>query len=200
MHNEGWEYQLPHETVPANDNEPVPVEWPDVVAFTGTAGAGKSTAADYLVERGYTRVKFAGPLKAMCRAIGLTHEQIEGDAKETPSELLCGKSPRQFMQLIGTDFGRNLIGEDLWINLWRNAANDVLVTGGRVVSDDCRFPNEVAAVASLDGVVIGVAGRGGITGSHASEKQAIRTDWTIANVGSKRELATGVAAAMAALS
>ena len=147
---------------PANDNN-----MPPVVALTGQAGAGKSTAARYLVERhGYTLVKFAAPLKNMMRALGLNDNQIEGDEKELPCALLCGKTPRHAMQALGTEFGRHCIGENFWVDLWMHQANQ----HDRVVVDDCRFPNEAAAVRRMGGDIYQIAGRGGIAGHHESER------------------------------
>ncbi|RUM99053.1 deoxynucleotide monophosphate kinase [Pseudaminobacter arsenicus] len=159
----------------ANDN------LPRVVAFTGVAGSGKSTAADYLTSKGYTRIKFAGPLKAMCRAVGLSDEHIEGDLKERPLDWLQGKSPRQFMQRLGTEFGRDCIGPHFWVGLWERAALEVLDEGGRVVCDDCRFANEADAVRKLGGVVVRLAGRGGLAGGHASESVDWEADAMIGN-------------------
>lgn len=172
---------------PANDN------LPRVVALTGPAGSGKSTAADYLIrQHGYERVKFAGPLKAMATAVGLSHEQIEGHLKETPSTLLCGKTPRNFMQLLGTQFGRHLINEGFWVNLFEHAAGDILDSGRRVVVDDCRFPNEAEAVRDLGGVIIKLVGRGGIAGDHASEAGCGSWDATVENDGCVTDLYAGV--------
>lgn len=167
-----------HAPKPANDN------YPRIVAFTGLAGSGKSTATKYLVERhGYTLVKFAGPLKDMMRAIGLGEEQIEGDLKETPSRLLQGKTPRHAMQTLGTQWGRECIGEDFWIFLWEHSALQNTDKGNRVVVDDCRFPNEAEAIRKLGGVVIKLEGRGGISGSHASEAGCGAHDAIVDNDG-----------------
>lgn len=54
-----------------------------------------------------------------------------------------GATPRSLMQMIGTDWGRRMIREDLWIDLWRREIN-ALPEGVPVVIDDCRFPNEYA--------------------------------------------------------
>ena len=158
----------------------------------GVAGAGKSTVSAHLMQqRGYTLVKFAAPLKAMCRAVGLTDDHIEGHLKEQPCDLLQGKSPRQFMQLLGTEFGRDTIGATFWTDLWMRKAREVLDTGGLVVVDDCRFPNEAACVRRLGGEIIRLSGRGGIAGGHASEAQnffvddVIENDGTIANLTAK---------------
>lgn len=167
----------------ANDN------LPRVVALTGAAGSGKSTAADYLIrQHGYERVKFAGPLKDMCRAIGLTEDHIEGRLKEVPSDMLCGKTPRHLMQALGTELGRNMIGEDFWIRLWLHR----VAGAGRVVVDDLRFPNEAAAVRSLGGVIIKLEGRGGIAGTHASEAGCGTHDAVVVNDGGMVDLYAGV--------
>lgn len=103
---------------------------------------------------GYTPLKFAGPLKEMLRALGLSQTQIEGNQKEAPTDILCGKTPRQAMQTLGTEWGRNMIGGDLWVNAWTNRVASILRNGGRVVVDDCRFPNELDAVLALGGVAV----------------------------------------------
>ena len=160
-----------------------------LVAFTGAAGAGKSTATRHLVERyGYTLVKFAGPLKDMMRAIGLTEDEIEGGMKEAPSSTLLGKTPRHGMQTLGTEWGRNCIGEDLWISLWRRRVEAVFASGGRVVVDDCRFPNEADVIRKFGGSIYLLAGRGGIAGNHASEQGCRDMDVIIFNQGSVEDL------------
>lgn len=157
---------------------------PPVIALTGLAGSGKSTASKYLVEKhGYQLVKFAGPLKDMCRAVGMTEDEIEGSYKEVPLSYLCGKSPRQFMQLLGTQFGRDCIGKNFWTGLWIRAVGRILADGGRVVVDDCRFPNEADEVRKLGGVVWKLVGRGGIAGAHESEAGCGRPDMDIHNTG-----------------
>lgn len=127
---------------------------PQIIALVGNAGAGKSTVAEYLMrEHGYVLIKFAGPLKAMLRAIGLDDEEIEGSRKEQPCDLLCGKTPRHAMVTLGTEWGRDLIGENFWAGLWQEEAAMNLNSGRVVVVDDCRFPNELAAVKEMGGIV-----------------------------------------------
>lgn len=156
-----------------------------VIAFSGLAGSGKSTAANHLVTaRGFARVRFAGPLKAMMAALGLTHAQIDGDKKESPCELLGGKTPRHAMQTLGTEWGRDLIASDLWIRAWQ-AAVDRLPADQPVVVDDCRFPNEAEAVRAAGGVIVRIIrpGAGSAAAGHASEGQALPFAATIANDG-----------------
>ena len=162
---------------------------PRVIGISGPAGSGKSTAADLLIERhGYVRVKFAAPLKAMCRAVGMSEEQIEGSLKEVPSRLLQGRTPRYVMQTLGTEWGRKTIGENLWIDLWTDSVSACLDQGGRVVCDDVRFANEALAVLKLGGAIYRLQGRGGIPGAHESERGDFMAQRIIANDGSQDEL------------
>lgn len=160
-----------------------------IVAFTGLAGAGKSTAAMHLAKsRGFERVRFAGPLKAMMAALGCTTAEIDGDRKEMPCELLGGKTPRWAMQTLGTEWGRQLIGDDLWIRAWQ-AAVDRLPAGVPVVVDDCRFPNEAAAVCAAGGIIVRIDRPGAGTASvHESEQHQIDAARILHNTLDERSL------------
>lgn len=163
---------------------------PRLVALCGPAGCGKSTCAEYLLrEWGYRVLKFASPLKEMLRGLGLNDEHLEGGLKERPCDLLAGRSPRHAMQTLGTEWGRMLMGTDFWADMWSQAASQVLKEGGKVVVDDCRFPNEMEAIRKLNGLSIGIL-REGLepVAEHISEKHRIPTDTTILNNKGKRHL------------
>lgn len=168
---------------------------PMILALAGAAGSGKSTAAAYLEERhGFTRVRFAGPLKAMLRAFlaeagtpaSEIERMIEGDRKQAPAPELAGRTPRYAMQTLGTEYGRELIHPDLWTMAWAAGARAALDRGASgVVVEDCRFPNEVEAVRALGGTVVRIVRPDGALclDPHPSEAQALIVDATIANVG-----------------
>jgi hypothetical protein len=161
---------------------------PKVVGLVGSAGSGKSTAAAMLVKQGYGLCPFAKPLKDMLRVIGLEEDEINGRHKESPHPFLCGKSPRQAMQLLGTEWGREMIGEDFWVIAWAGMAS-----GRRVVADDVRFPNEAEAIRRRDGIIIRIVrpGRQGTAHTeHMSERALLgfECDATIVNDGSIPEL------------
>lgn len=151
-----------------------------IIGFCGAIGAGKSTAARYLERHyDYVRIGFAKPLKDMCRAFGLTDEQLYGSAKEIPDhELCCGKTPRQLMQWLGHQWGRELVGPDVWVNAWRRQA----VKHPNVVADDVRYPNEVAAIHELGGKVVRLLRAADLSlSSHESETQMPAYDFIIDN-------------------
>jgi hypothetical protein len=148
---------------------------PRIVGLIGRKGAGKDTAADALMVKGYENIKFAGALKDMLRTLlfyqGLEYETIErmveGDLKEVPTDYLSGQTPRWAMQSLGTQWGRELIAEDVWVN----SAIKRAVGGGEVVITDVRFPNEKEAIEKVGGVVIGITADWiePVEGEHESE-------------------------------
>lgn len=161
----------------------------NIILLTGPAGSGKSAVARFLCSY-YGRfqlVKFAGPLKDMMRAVGLTDLEIEGNFKQEPCSDLCFKTPRYAMQTLGTEWGRNLIGADFWTNLWKRRVR-ALPPYADVVTDDCRFPNEAAAAREVGNPVVvrlqrdGAGAKGGVQG-HESE-QTLPWDYLVHNNGS----------------
>jgi phosphosulfolactate synthase (CoM biosynthesis protein A) len=131
-----------------------------IVGITGRKGAGKDTAADALVARfKLARVSFAAPLKEMLATLlantGMTPEDIHaavyGDAKEKPIPALANRSGRYAMQTLGTEWGRQCIAPDLWINI-AGAAIDNLAQGHAVVTD-VRFVNEAEMIVRRGGIL-----------------------------------------------
>lgn len=169
-----------------------------VVGLIGIAGSGKTLVARHLVEQhGFTRHRFAGPLKEMIKVgLGLTDEQLDGAGKNEPIPDCGGCTPRHLMQTLGTEWGRRMIHSDLWINRWRSIVR--ADPSPLIVVDDVRFPNEAAALRSVDGVLWRVYRPGLSTSSHASERaQAqIAEDVLINNATSIAEMIRSVDAVL----
>jgi len=154
-----------------------------VVGLTGAAGVGKSAfARDLIRNHGFRRLSLADPLKLMIRAVlaswgyntAAQDYWIEGDGKERPCPALAYRTPRLAMQLLGTEYGREGLDGDVWINhlVKRIEAN----SASRIVVDDVRFDNEAEAIITrLDGCNFVIVGKDGKRprrdpGDHASEK------------------------------
>lgn len=155
-----------------------------IIAFHGKLKSGKSTAAKLFIEKGYVRHFFAKTLKDMVRCLGLTEEHINGSLKEEPTDLLMGKSPRWAMQSIGTQWGRDLIHPDIWVNAFKNTMpKDV-----NIVCDDLRFPNEYSMIKSLGGMVVKIE-RPDLESksTHESEIHELPYDYLIENAGTIEE-------------
>lgn len=172
-----------------------------IIGITGLAGSGKSTIADTLAQDfGFVRVKMAGPLKSMLRAIGLADAEIEGELKNKPCPLLGGITPRHAMQTLGTEWGRKCINENLWVDLWSESTCSALELGDArgVVCDDVRFANEADAVRRIGGEIWGVSRDGVLPGTHSSETELaqIAPDVLIRNGGTLSDLHDTVFALM----
>jgi hypothetical protein len=168
---------------------------PKIIGITGLAGSGKSTIADILeYDFGFVRVKMAGPLKAMLRAIGMSDVHIEGELKHSEQPMLCGKTPRHAMQTLGTEWGRKCIGENFWTGLFTEAACDVIDNVGKVVCDDVRFANEADTIRRIGGMIWGVTRPGVASGKHESETgiAEIEPDHVIVNGGTIEDLQDAV--------
>ena len=53
------------------------------------------------------------------------------------------------MQTLGTEWGRECIGPEVWVDVWKSNVQKWLDGGLNVVVDDMRFPNEWDAVKAL---------------------------------------------------
>ena len=172
---------------------------PRLIALTGLAGSGKSTAAKTLLAQGdhWVLIKFADPLKNMMRALyhtcGLsdehTEDRIEGFLKEEPCPVLSRRSPRYAMQTLGTEWGRHFMDHNFWVTIWDHRVREALASGKNVVVDDCRFHNEAVCVEILGGKIIKVVGRESSDNSgHISEAGGVIAHASVRNDGTVEDL------------
>ena len=120
---------------------------PFVIGFMGYAGVGKTTAAKIFKLQHPMDVgvaSFATPLKEAVRELFLlSDDQLYGSEKELIDER-WGKSPRQILQIVGTDCLRNLI--DPKFHVKRMAAYLEQTEYPIVIVDDIRFDGEAELV------------------------------------------------------
>jgi hypothetical protein len=130
-----------------------------VIGLSGYAQAGKTTAANYIARQyGFERRHIAEPLRAMLavlmRANGLSDNQItrylEGDLKDGVVIPELGRTSRELQITLGTEWGRQHVGDDLWVNTWVRG----IKMGDKVMNDSVRFPNEETAIDALGGFTI----------------------------------------------
>lgn len=132
-----------------------------LIGLTGPAGSGKDTVADYLRDRhGFAVMSFAHPVYlGVSAAFGIPIEQLKDrHFKEQPIWWI-GKSPRQLLQLFGTEFGREMVAKDIWLRVAKRTLDEVCYLRDkdsapcRVVISDVRFDNEAEWVRNLGGVI-----------------------------------------------
>lgn len=159
-----------------------------LIGFTGRANSGKDAAADALVKNHNFKARpFAYPMKEACKAIfGWDDSILYGQDKEEV-DTFFGVSPREALQTLGTEWGRNMINKDLWLK----SMEKFIRSNKLVVVPDVRMDNEAELIRSMGGVVIEVA-RPAIKNvrEHASEKGINRDliDATLYNTGTLESL------------
>ena len=125
-----------------------------IIGLSGYARSGKDTVAELLVlNYEFKRVAFADGIRDALIALNpILHDghrlneivQMYGwDVAKSKDEV------RRLLQVMGTEVGRKLINEDVWV--WRlfNTIGD----NERIVIPDVRFPNEANMVKDRGGEV-----------------------------------------------
>lgn len=127
-----------------------------LVGLSGRPRAGKDTAAEHLVaSHGFVRVAFADPLRHFVYGLLEIEKNLSWDSiKDDPRPELGGKTPREAMQTLGTEWGRNMIHKDLWLDTAKRKVKKYLESGISVVVSDVRFDNEAEMVRELGGKVL----------------------------------------------
>lgn len=136
-----------------------------IIGVVGFIGSGKGTVADILVKKkGYKKLSFADTVKDATAAIfGWPRHLLEGDTDESRAfrELTdafwterfgYNFTPRLALQKMGTEAGRNVFHEDIWVH----ALERRLREHPNVVIADVRFPNEMKFIQDKGGFVVRV--------------------------------------------
>lgn len=137
----------------------------NIIGICGFIGAGKDTAADYLVNfHEFRRDSFAATLKdAVAAVFNWDRDLLEGRTKEARewrekidpwwAKRLDSPqlTPRAILQYWGTEVCRKSFHNDIWIASLENRLRN---SNDNIVISDCRFPNEISAIKSAGGKVI----------------------------------------------
>lgn len=185
-----------------------------LIGIGGLLYAGKDAVSDHLVDKhDWVKLGMSDPLNDALLAINpyIPINVREGDLREHLNgefvpytrlyeelgyvESKLNGEVRRLLQALGTEVGRNMIGENVWIDIavrrfeaLRDQGYDVIVTG-------MRFPNELDAITDSGGQLWwvsrpGVGGGSGGAGVHASENSVSPHDFdvVIPNVGDLDDL------------
>ena len=165
-----------------------------LIGLCGPAGCGKDTVAYLLHKHGaFHRYTMAKAMKQGLEVMLGVPMEIWDDrvAKETVIPWI-GKSPRQLAQTLGTEWGRNLIHQDIWLRRMLREWDEVRTyVSPRMVVTDVRFDNEAQAIKNAGGTVWKVE-RPGVTAvaAHVSEKgvSSALIEGVVKNTGSLDQL------------
>ena len=121
-----------------------------ILGMVGTAGQGKDTFADYLQEylegeHHVVRIALADFMKkGLATAFNLPVEVMyDRVAKETPLDILGGKTPRYALQKFGTEFAQGEFRKDIWPAVMSNYLATLEEQPDFVIITDIRFDMEL---------------------------------------------------------
>ena len=146
-----------------------------IIGLYGPQKVGKTSVAQAIEHitkpYGFKRMSFAEPIRQMLKPLLPPNLLIPSADKDSPIELLGGKSVRDALKLLGTEWGRALLHEDLWVNVLLSNAYEQKYKN--IVIDDLRMDNEFAMIKRLGGMTV-LLSRDGVVAndtSHTSELQ-----------------------------
>ena len=118
-----------------------------IIALAGPAQSGKSSAASYLGSLGFIEDSFAAPIRDFISDIlDINLEQLEICKDQNVPPFAC--TPRKMMQTLGTEWGRQMIQDDLWIMALLERLQNRQPTQSFVISD-LRFENEARVLRDM---------------------------------------------------
>jgi len=131
-----------------------------LIGLSGKMEVGKTTTAKaighYLEKKQFQNariVSFATPLKEACQKLtGLPMEYFTDKKLKGAHVNMLTMSPRKLMQLLGTEFCRQLIGKRFWLRRMDMQLSYVRNTHN--IIDDVRFDNEADYVRRNQGILI----------------------------------------------
>lgn len=141
-----------------------------ILGLSGYARSGKDTAAAELAAHGWQRVAYADKMKQFLLALDPVLSERSRVSQRVAALGWDGAKShpevRRLLQRLGTDAGRSVLGENVWVD----AALNALDPDKNYVVTDARFPNEADAIRSRGGVVLRIE-RPGVhpVNAHVSE-------------------------------
>lgn len=99
-------------------------------------------------------IGFASPITEMLSVI-IRPEILRNKARwDEPLQELCGRSTRYAAETLGTEWGCDHIGNDIWTRIAFAQAEDVLNSGVNVIIDGIRKPHEYEEIRKRNGIMI----------------------------------------------
>lgn len=164
------------------------------IGITGAAFSGKSTVADYLCfDHCYASEYLAEPIRAALKAMfGLKDWHFSREHKEKVIEWI-GKSPRELMQTLGTQGGRQLVNRQIWCTCLQRRIQKYPSYEVNFVIPDVRFEDEAQFIRRNGGLLWRVVRPGAETTEHSDhdseqEYNRIVVDAEIINDGTMEQL------------
>lgn len=166
-----------------------------IIGLVGKKQVGKDTVAQYLVNYyDFIQHAYAAPLKKACQVLFLLEsEQLHVNRLKEQTDPRWGKTPREMMQLVGTDLFRQHVDQDFWVKHMEHWLNEHTDKNKNIVISDVRFQNEADLIRKKGGVLWLIERDTVFHDNHQSETQHIHhIDTTIVNNTSLDDLYTQI--------
>ena len=140
-----------------------------IIGLVGNKGVGKDTVAKYFIDNGYKQVAFADTLKEALKVLFNWNDELHNQDKKEAVDNEWGVSPRQMLQLLGTEFLRDKCSEYLDTTIEYNKQKrkfsyhikklfldikDDIYKGKKFIFSDIRFQDELDFVKLIGGTII----------------------------------------------
>jgi len=130
-----------------------------LIGISGKMGSGKDTVGTLIqaqIPRKLRRYSFATPLKEGVKAMfGWNNITLEDRKIKEEIDPFWGFSPRTAMRYLGTEFGRQLLRDDIWILAAEKFHDESIASDFGTIITDVRFQNEADWIRSRpDGILI----------------------------------------------
>lgn len=170
-----------------------------LIGLTGPAGAGKDSVRSALEGHGWIGMALADPIRTMVGVLldqGKTgrHWMHARDHKEMTIPLF-GVSYRRMAQTLGTEWGRGMIADDIWLRVAQARIEALRAyDNASIVISDIRFENDAEWIRSMGGELVKVIREVEPVERHVSEEgwRQIEVDHVIENRGTLADLAVKV--------
>jgi hypothetical protein len=175
-----------------------------LIGIGGALTAGKDTVADYMVdEYDFKKHFMSEPLAAALLALNPVLEIDWDGFKVRYSRLLAEvgytrakehPEVRRLLQTLGTEVGRQMIGENTWVDIAGRSIDESLhIQKRNVVITGIRFKNELEMIRKRGGILLYVDRPGlpaAASSAHASENSLTKDDFDVVvdNDGSLEQL------------
>ena len=168
--------------------------------FGGLLESGKDTIADHLVDKyGFAKVNMSDPIDMALRILNpiVLVSIIRRSWLHRLWDALCGHEPqlliqryddvrtelgftkaktilefRALMQRFGVEVGRQLIDNNIWVNIAERTIREHLAAGRGVCVSGVRFTDEQKLISRLDGTLVWVDRPGHLTPASANARHS----------------------------
>lgn len=150
-----------------------------LIGLSGMKQSGKSTVANYMrTRKGFTELSFAYPLKEIIgkQLFGLNDSQLYGSDEDKERVITdWHRSPRQILQIVGTDLFRNNFDSDFWVKLCLRRIREIRKNNAkaRIVVSDCRFFNEQQALKDMGAYSFNIIKDGQVSQDHHESEHGL---------------------------